>query len=618
MKTKNDWHQLVSQPKYEVVLEEDVMVPMRDGVRLCVDIYRPKGQGKYPALVPVSQYGKDTQKLPTNPEYQPSDYVRGTGGHECGEQSYFVPRGYAMVISDLRGVGRSEGDYNLYWAKDAYDLIEWVAQQPWCDGNIGCTGMSAFAICQYMIAAEQPPHLKAIFPFEGLTDWYRQHYYVGGIFNYSFQFHIGNLRAIRGNPPPAIFKELTEQELKERIKELQRNPDIQCTPYLYQLTVVPEHQHRIFDLMMHPYDGQFYQWYSPHNFFEKIKIPTFLGTRWNGWPLHQPGDFDGYDKIPAPHKKFLAIPSDNYGGMDRPHHEIQDVCLRWYDYWLKGNDTGMMDEPPITIFVQGVNKWRYENEYPLKATEWTKFYLRKEGRLSTTPPKGEEEPQVFTSDPWAIPSEGSHRADVLKPAGPVPKVIYETEVLRQNVEITGPVALYWHASIMSRGVKARTWKASEFEVLEPLTNDTDWYLKIKDVDVDGGELVVAEGWLKASHYELDESKSKPYSPFHPHTRSLPIEPGQVILYACDLKHMCNTFLIGHKIRLEISAQDQEQALWYLLPHMAHVAHTIYSTEDKPSYLLLPLIPKGYNGAGEVEYPPEGPFRIAKFKHIPRW
>jgi predicted acyl esterase len=149
--------------------------------------------------------------------------------------------------------------------------------------------------------------------------------------------------------------------------------------------------------------------------------------------------------------------------------------------------------------------------------------------------------------------------------------------------------------------------------LEPLTNDTDWYLKVKDIDVDGSERCVAEGWLKASHYELDEKKSKPYAPYHPHTRSLPIKAGQVILYTSDLRMASNVFLMGHKIRLEIAAQDQVQALWYHLPHMANVKHTIYSDKSHPSYLLLPIIPKAYSGAGEPDFPPVGPFRIPKYQ-----
>jgi hypothetical protein len=501
------------------------------------------------------------------------------------------------------------------WAKDGYDLIEWIAEQPWCNGNVGMVGMSAFAMSQYIIAAEQPPHLKAIFPFEGVTDYYRHFYYHGGVFCYLFPLHLWGLTPVRTKPQPASFREFSERELQERIREVQSNPDIQCTPYLYLITVCPQMNPIEFDLMVHPYDGPYYQRMSPSTRFKDITAPSFLGSRWNGWALHLPGDFDAYEGIAAPgeHKKLLLVPSDNYGGMDRPFHEVQDVCLRWYDHWLKGNDTGMMNEPPITIFVQGINRWRYEKEWPLEVTEWTKFYLREGGRLSASPASGSESPQVFTSDPWANPTQGFRRADVLAKADAIPKAIYETEPLGENVEATGPIALYWYASIESEGIQARTWRASEIEVLESPTNDTDWYVKLIDVDVDGSERCVAEGWLKASHYELDEGKSKPYAPYHPHTRSLPIEPGQVILYASDLRMTSNVFLMGHKIRLEIAGQDQVQALWYHLPHMARVTHTIYNDKDRSSYLLLPVIPRGYAGAGEPEYPPAGPFRIAKYR-----
>lgn len=195
-------------------------------------------------------------------------------------------------------------------------------------------------------------------------------------------------------------------------------------------------------------------------------------------------------------------------------------------------------------------------------------------------------------------------------------MIYETEPLGENTEVTGPVALYWYASIESRGIQVRSWKGDPMtglETLEPLTNDTDWYLKVKDINVDGSEKCVAEGWLKASHYEVDESKSKPYAPYHPHTRELTINPGEVILYANDIQVCGNVFLMDHKIRLEISGQDKQQALWYHIPHMAEVTHTIHSSSDKPSYLLLPVIPKNHSGAGEPDYPSVGPFRLPKFE-----
>ena len=611
---EKDWYELLSPPRYDMVLEGDVWVTMRDGIRLCVDLYRPKARGKFPALISYSGYGKDAQKLPTNPKYQPSDYIRGNGGHECGEQFYFVPRGYVQVIPDARGVGKSEGEFTSSWGRDGYDLIEWVAQQPWCNGKVGMVGMSAFAHAQYFITAEQPPHLKAIMPFEGSTDRYRHHFYHGGVFNYKFQLHIWNLTPVLTKPGPVSLKEFSTQELQKKVKELQGNPDIRCTPYLYLITACPSLNPTVFDLMLHPYDGPFYHQLSAYTKFKDIKIPTYLGSRWNAWAIHLPGAFNAYEGIATPQrdKKLLLVPSDCYGGLDRPFHEVQDICLRWYDHWLKGLDNGIMEEPPILLFIQGANKWRYENNWPLEVTEWTRFYLRRGGTLSLTSPSLDEEPQIFISDPWANPTEGFDTADITAKADPVPKAVYETEPLAEDVEVTGPIALYWYASIESEGILSRTWKASELEVLAPLTNDTDWYLKLKDVDINGAERCVAEGWLKASHYEVDENLSKPSAPNHPHHRSLPVEPGQVILFTSDLRMTSNVFLASHKIRLEIAAQDQVQALWYHLPHMAKVKHTIYSTMAHPSYLLLPVIPKGYDGAGEPVYPPRGPFRLPQY------
>lgn len=607
---EKDWHELISQPRYDVLLEEDVWVNMRDGVRLCIDIYRPRAEGRFPALISFSWYGKDSQKLPTSPEYRISDMPRGNGGHECGEQGYFVPRGYVQVIPDVRGVGQSEGEYTIDWAKDGYDLIEWITKQPWSNGNVGMAGMSAFGWAQYFVAAEQPPGLKAIFPFEALTDRYRHHHYHGGIFNHHFQLRMPSLIPQCRRPPPASFKEFPKEELEKKIKELQSNLDIQCTPFLYLITQAPELNPVTFDMLMHPYDGPFYQRISAYPRLKDIVMPAYLGGRWNGWAIHLPGTFDAYQNVGTPreNRKLLLIPAAHYYGMHRPFHEVQDVSIRWYDHWLKGVDTGIMNEPPILIFVQGINQWRYETEWPLPVTVWTKFFLQGAGGLSTSLPDKGAEPQTFVSDPWA---------DVTKGAVPIPKAVYETERLSQSVEVTGPLALYWYAAIESQGVKARTWRSDHVEALEPATNDTDWYLKVYDVDTDGSFRCVAEGWLKASHHEVDESKSLPYAPYHPHTRSLPIEPGEVILYASDLKMTSNVFLAGHRIRLEISAQDQMQAIWYHLPHMDTVKHTIYSEESRPSYLLLPVIPKGYQGAGEAAYPPAGPFDLPQYDRSKR-
>ena len=457
--------------------------------------------------------------------------------------------------------------------------------------------------------------MKAIFPFEALTDRYRHHYYHGGILNHFFQLHVAGSRMVRKSPPPASYREFNEEEIGQKIRELQRNPDIRTYPALYRLTVCPWLNPLLFDLLLHPHDGPYFESISARNKFKDIDIPAHLGSRWNGWVIHLPGAFEAYQGLATPEKdkKMLLVPSDNYGGMDRPFHEIQDVCLRWYDHWLKGNDTGMLTEPPILIFIQGSNRWRHETQWPLAATQWTKFYLRPDRLLSTETPGDQDQPQSFTSDPWANPTQGFNNADPHAKADPVPKAIYETTPLTDDVEITGPIALYWHAAIESKGIKARSWNRSGFETLEPVANDTDWYLKLKDIDANGRERCVAEGWLKASHYELDQDRSTPYAPYHPHNRNLPIAPGEVIRYASDMRLTANVFLTGHRIRLEIAGQDQVQAYAFHLPHMAEVKHTIHSSAAKPSYLLLPVIPKGYRGAGEPKAPPAGPFRVPKFR-----
>ena len=167
-----------SQPKYKVKEKETVYVPMRDRVRLAVDIYRPDAKEKFPALLAIAVYGKDLQALP---QQQPQPHFISLvwdGTIEAGNTEYLVSRGYVHVIADARGTGDSEGEYVGMFDKkegeDGYDLVEWIAQQQWCDGNVGMLGISYFAAEQVCTAIEQPPHLKAIFPWEVWSDLYRQ------------------------------------------------------------------------------------------------------------------------------------------------------------------------------------------------------------------------------------------------------------------------------------------------------------------------------------------------------------------------------------------------------------------------------------------------------------
>ena len=561
--TTSDWHELLSKPQYAMrPWETDISLEARDGTQLWADVCRPDAEGKFPALVSLSPYGKDMQHLPA-PVGKLSDYTRGTGGHESGMTEYFVPRGYAHVHADVRGISNSGGSYTHFGRKeqeDGYDIIEWVASQPWCDGNVAMLGMSYFAVSQLLVAILQPPHLKAIFVHDGYTDMYRQLAYHGGMFNFGFYHHIWRLFPTHTTQPMSL-EEFSEEEYRQKLQELRDDYTIQTYPYLYKLTLCPEYNPLVLDLLLHPFDGPFYQERSASPHLDQIKVPIHCLSRWSAWAIHLPGAFEAYEKADAP-KRLTITETPWEGGFGRPWYENHDLVLRWYDHWLKGNDTGVMDEPPIKIFVKGPNVWRYEQEWPLARTEWTKVYLRLGCALSETPPEPHERPDTFANEPWLSPGEKS------------PTLLYATQPLEDDMEVTGPVALNFFAALSAE--------------------DANFIVSLWDVPEKGERVQVTKGWLRATHRELDEKKSTFYRPYHTHTRTLPVVPGEVYPYSIDIRDTCYVFPKGHRLQLEIrgnSSPWEDFFIWFHLNNMHETEHSIYHDSRYASHLVLPVIPR---------------------------
>ncbi len=559
----SDWHERLSQPRYQTTAEKDVFVAMRDGVRIAVDVYRPDATEKVPALLGISPYAKDVQNLPIF-EY-PTDRDLGNGGIEAGNTAYFVARGYAHVIAEARGTGVSEGSYGVFSAKeqqDGYDLVEWIAKQPWCNGNVGMLGMSYFGMIQLLVAAQKPPHLKAIFPLDAATDLYRHWAYHGGILHLSFLATWWDSSLVVNRADPV---DIPEQDLKSAVEALLVNPDIRSHPRLYKTLRWREKNPHLFDILVHPFDGPYFWERSACTKFGQITIPCYFLSRWTAQYLHLPGAFSAYAAVAAPKKLMITLPESGVG-FNRPWHENHDIVLRWYDHWLKGIDTGMLDEPPITIWVQGTNQWRAENEWPLARTNWIRLHLGVQGRLKNEEPGWNERSDSFTN------------VVGLQPGGKVPSLRYATEALGEDSEVTGPIALYLYASITS--------------------SDANWIVEINDVDPDGSERRISIGWLRASHRECDEAKSRPYKPFHPHTRAAPVELGKVCRYAIEICDTSHVFKAGHRIQLLVKAQDAPwegtSYVYRLSNHLSpsrETRHTIHHTQEYPSHLLLPVIPK---------------------------
>ena len=565
-----------SKPVYGVKAEKNAYVTMRDGVRVAVDIYRPNAEGTFPALLSMSPYSKDVQvlKIPYgygfNMEYP---HV------EAGDTEFWVSRGYAHVIADHRGTGMSEGEFCGWFAKeqqeDGYDLVEWIAQQPWCDGNLGMVGISWFAVIQYLVAAQQPPHLKAIAPHDGWGDLYRDTIYHGGIFSMAWPPFLKWEMYLK-NPTSASRKMYREPgQLEKMVEEALNTVPINKCAYLVGTLMVPENDPATFDFTLHPLDGPFYWERSAHTKWEKIKVPVFFGSEMHDQPvsMHLPGSFSGWDGVSTP-KKLVTRPSVP----ERPFHEFHDELLRWYDYWLKGIDNGVMEEPPIRIWVRGANENRFGKEWPLKETRWVKFYLSEDSTLKCdAPPDADEAVDSFLYKPQFPIMRNA------VPLDPRPGYLcYTTEPLTEELEITGPLALYLYGSISSE--------------------DADWIVKLTDVNPDGTQWVLSRGWLKASHRELDDAKSKPWKPYHPHTRSVPVVPGEINEYAIAIQPIANLFKRGHKIKLEIWGCDYplpedwpDPMLGYPafahLPNPKETRQSVYRTAQYPSHLLVPVIPR---------------------------
>src|SRR6266705_3011888 len=407
-------------PDYGIVAEKDVDVPVRDGTRLKADLFRPDDAGRFPAIVNLGPYQKDKLWVPPDDlEEKPNPLMNW----ETVNPQWWVPKGYAAVRIDARGTGRSPGQgdpFSLQESLDFYDAIEWTARQPWCSGAVGLTGISYFAINQWFVANHRPPALKAIVPWEGFADLYRDALFHGGILcNFLTNWFVTHLahhligRACRDNPDTWQTNTLW--------RWLRNNLD----------------------------NGSFAaaqaQW-------DRITVPMLSAGNWSGMGLHLRGNTEAFTRAKSPHKK-LRIHAGTHVHPFYSEDGRRDQ-LRFFDYWLKGIDNGVMAEPPVKLAIRKGRdevEWRFEHEWPLARTRWTKFYFdlsqpapgaaTNAGRLIAA------NPQTCSSRTYPATSLGSmgstSAASSQVMGGAIPPgmgVALETSPLAQDVEVTGPVA----------------------------------------------------------------------------------------------------------------------------------------------------------------------------------
>ena len=591
------------QQPYEIIASKRIMVPMRDGVRLATDIYRPgrngaPADGKFPAIVertPYVPYG---------------DF----------NAQYYVPRGYVLVIQSVRGRYGSEGHWTMFRddARDGADLAKWLGQQPWFDGGFGTMGTSYPGGTQHAMAVGNAPYLKAMVPADAASNMGL----YGTRHNGAFELRFFNWIFVRGSSPDVDnpLEDAEWKKLADMVPEYLKGLPLRAgtTP----IHMDPDYEAWLVEAMRH---GDYDDWWKgmPNSVVEHIAeyedVPVYHITGWyDSWTAQVANlSYAALSKAKKGPHKLIIGPWVHGGQGDTNAGEAEfgpasvihlpAFRLRWFDHWLKGVDNGAERDPPVRIFVMGGGggkrvaegrvfvggHWRDEQEWPLKRAQPTTYYLHKDGTLSQEKPK-ESSPTHYLFDPKdPVPTIGGNISSAgslmfpgafdqrcrpnlvfCKDQRPLAArndvLVYLTPVLERDTEVTGTTVV-------------TLWASSS-------AVDTDFTAKLIDVyppsaDFPAGvELNIADSIVRARYRDSLE-------------KAAPMQPGQVYRFQIRMYPTSLVFAKGHRIRLDISSSNfprfdvnpntgeplNDNRRW------AVADNAIYHQPDRESQIVLPLI-----------------------------
>jgi len=533
-----------------------ISIPMSDGVKIAAALFLPPGKEKFPALLAASPYRFDNDATPAIPLFL---------WRETGPIGWYLEQGYAYVHMDVRGTGRSGGEYT-YQSKreqrDLYEVVEWLARQSWCNGKIGGIGQSYFARSQWFMATQNPPHLGCVAPYDGHIDTYRDSAYTGGIpGNYptSWWDQVRTLNAYPNGAKPRFV----EWDYPARVKR-------------------------------HPTYDAFWKERAAAEKLAKIKAPVFSIGVWSKVDLHLNGNIVGFQRAGGPKKLLVFGSSDLYAAVadysSIAFHE--KYLLPFYDCYLKGRRTAYLDEPPVRYFVTGADRFERAETWPPPGPRYVPYYLGKgptgsvaslnDGALSMMPPDANGGATVFDypNAGWRMGVVGfgkDGRPD------PVRRVLtFTTPPLERDVELAGPIELVLHAA-SSR-------------------NDTDFFVKLSEQfaqspedrarDIQPRSRIVTKGWLRASMRAIDKKLSRPHAPHYAFTSKEPIVPGRVYPFTIAVMPTAYRFKAGSRIRLELANGDSSVTEGvFAHPYTPDKVgrDTIHHDARYPSQLLLPVV-----------------------------
>ena len=530
-----------------MVLEKDVAMAVRDGTLLYANVFRSPDAGRYPVIVSFDVYGKDSihvaAAMPAGGPYTLGQYDASLyAAWEAPDPGFWVPNGYVVVKAAARGTCGSKGlisPMSQMEAEDFHDVIEWCGTQDWSNGNVATNGVSYLAMVQWRVGQLNPPHLKAMIPWEGVSDLYREWVFHGGIPETRFCPFLDGL--IKRSWPGCELDELSVGQ-----KE-------------------------------HPFLDDY--WRARHGNLADIRVPLYVCASWSTQGLHNRGTIEGFRQASSRYK-WIEI----HGRKEWEVYfsrEALERQLRFCDYFLKGIENDWLETPRVRYerrerFYDGQTK--FAEAWPLPRTRHVAYYLNAADRGMQ--PDAPTQASIASYDS-TIPNtaEGS--------------VTFSLRFDRET-ELTGHM-------------KLKLWVSAEG------ADDLDLFVAVRKLDRRGKELhfpdfnhiengLLARGWLRVSHRELDPARSTPSQPWLKHARALPLKPGEVVSVEIEIWPSSTLFRAGETLQVTVQGGELTYPQSNPLPpghgristgHSALVnrgLHLVHTGEPYDSHLLIPVVP----------------------------
>jgi putative CocE/NonD family hydrolase len=562
-----------AQTLYRVTIEQGVNVKMRDGVSLAADIYRPVSDEKFPVLVERTPYDRSGETATANE---------------------LASHGYVVVLQDTRGRYGSGGEFYPFRDEsfDGYDTVEWAARLDRSNGKVGMFGGSYVGATQMLAAMAVPPHLLSVFPYVTASEYYDGWTYQSGALMQWFTSSWTSILATE------TLRRQVEHTMAPR--DWTRQLPLESYPILKtpELTTLAPY---FKDWLSHEREDVYWRRWKVSDHYSEMSVLGLHGAGWhdlflkgsikNYVGLHEhaatPEARAGQRLIVGPWAHAPTSPEGKIGDVVFGKSAVLDltaIALQWFDYSLKGIKNEYATAAPVRLFIMGDNVWRDEQEFPLKRTRYTKYYLHSEkganslngdGALSLAPPAVEKKDE-FEYDPKnPVPTIGGRLCcGQMLPPGPADQrpnesrrdvLVFSTPPLTADIEVTGFISLELYAS-----TSAVT---------------TDFTALLVDVDLNGYARFLTDGIVRVGYSEDAANGSK-------------VTPNEVRKYTIDLWATANVFKAGHRVRLYVSSSNfprfnlnlntGEPIVGAARSVAAH--QTIYHDRQYSSALILPVIP----------------------------